>query len=228
MGIEFKPSIYNWVSNSTKKKNDDILSPSLRLILRLAQTNQTLCLVGDSIDYQIYDALIHNIQRQRILQSMINISMNDERYVVPINYTNETGFPEYTGWMTMSEIKERSVSLSYMNDNTKQTYSTTIRYFQMYGWSPWVAPFMEDCNILSLNLGLHYNARSKDMEATHYHASQTDSGPRPKLLDDFKAGITHLVDFISSKKNRVAVWRSTLPQHMCFSQAFIEDTRFKI
>ena len=139
--------------------------------------------------------------------------MNDERYVVPVNYTNETGFPEYKGWMTMSEIKERSVSLSYMNGDTLQTYSTTIRYFQMYGWSPWVAPFMEDCNILSLNLGLHYNARSKDMEATHYHESQIDSGPRPRLIDDFRAGISYLVDFISSKKNRIAVWRSTLPQH---------------
>jgi len=220
---EFEPSISTWVSKShhqqqqTKKNNDyeGILSPTLRLILRLAQTNQSLCFAGDSIDFQMYDALIHNLQRQRLLQNMINISMNDERYVVPVNYTNDTGFPEYEGWMTISEIKERSVSLSYMNDDntTMQTYSTTIRYFQMYGWSPWVTPFMEDCNILSLNLGLHYNARSKDMEATHYHESQTDSGPRPKLIDDWKAGITYLVDFISSKKDRVAVWRSTLPQH---------------
>ena len=127
---EFEPSISTWISNSTKKNNDDIISPSLRLILRLAQTNKTLCFAGDSIDYQIYDALIHNLQRQRILQSMINISMNDERYVVPVNYTNETGFPEYTGWMTMSEVKERSVSLSYMNDNTRQTYSTAIDTFK--------------------------------------------------------------------------------------------------
>ena len=42
---EFEPSISTWISNSTKKNNDyeGILSPTLRLILRLAQTNQTLC-----------------------------------------------------------------------------------------------------------------------------------------------------------------------------------------
>eukprot|EP01083_Nonionella_stella_P050615 134589_1 len=47
-----------------------------------------------------------------------------------------------------------------------------------------------------------------------YHESQINKkGPRPRFLDDFRASITYLVDFISSKNNRIAIWRSTLPQH---------------
>ena len=155
-----------------------------------------MCLAGDSVDFQFYDALRLNLHRQNHLQKDIKLDISDNTRV-PVNYTNETGAPPYMMWMTMDHIEETTVSLTYDSEDTP-TYTTIIRYFQMYGWSPWDVPFMEDCNIVVYNLGLHYNARSEGMNGIHWYS--------PKHVDDFRAAITYLVDFVSSNKG-VAVWR---------------------
>ena len=71
------------------------------------------------------------------------------------------------GWMdfiTMAKIREIVISLNYNGDDEgidnigKIHHCTSIRYYLTYSWSPWNTVFMEDCNILILNLGMHYDA----------------------------------------------------------------------
>ena len=156
----FHTSLTNWVpaGNITSSKsasdrapnNENITSPSLQLIWQLAETNSSLCFAGDSIDLQFYEALRNNLQRQKQLQYKMNISIVTAS--IPANYTNATGVPMYTDWMTMSHIQQTTVSITYSLDNGQERHiSTNFRYFQMYGWSPWVTPFMEDCDIAIFN-----------------------------------------------------------------------------
>ena len=156
----FHTSLSEWVpaGNITSSKsasdrapnNENITSPSLQLIWQLAETNSSLCFAGDSIDLQFYEALRNNLQRQKQLQYKMNISIVTAS--IPANYTNATGVPMYTDWMTMSHIQQTTVSITYSLDNGQERHiSTNFRYFQMYGWSPWVTPFMEDCDIAIFN-----------------------------------------------------------------------------
>lgn len=202
----FRPSLSHWVPANISYGSPSTggpTSPTLNLVHRLAKANRTLCLAGDSIDYQFYDALLHNIFRQQLLQNRINVTVG-ERRDVPVNYTNETGVPLYTIYATMQSIKETTVTLADAADGGA-AHSATIRYFQTYGWSPWNTMFMEDCNIIVYTLGLHYDARKDDMNGNHWYG--------PKYQDDFRAAVTFLVDFVASGRNRLAVWRLVV---MCF------------
>ena len=58
---------------------------------------------------------------------------------------------------------------------------------------------MEECTIISLNLGLHYDSHNY-MRINHYDG-------KPKLIYDFRAAITYLVDWAASDENRTAIWR---------------------
>ena len=71
------------------------------------------------------------------------------------------------------------------------------------GWSPWNAHFLEECNVVIMNLGLHYKPTG----------NHTGKETRRPLFDDMRAAITYLSNFTASADNRVAVWRSALPQH---------------
>ncbi|MCP4746578.1 MAG: hypothetical protein GY874_10640 [Desulfobacteraceae bacterium] len=62
---------------------------------------------------------------------------------------------------------------------------------------------MEDCNVVVMNLGLHY----------YPDGNHTGKETRHTLMDDMLAAITYLSNFTASKDNRIAVWRSALPQH---------------
>lgn len=64
------------------------------------------------------------------------------------------------------------------------------------GWSPWNVDFMEDCNVIVMNLGLHYKP----------HGNHTGKISRHNLMDDMKAAITYMANFTASKTNRIAVW----------------------
>ena len=201
----FQPSFSEWKipANDAISYTHDINaetrdSPSLRLIERLAKANSTLCFLGDSIDFQIYDALRNNLFRQQRLQEEITIKI--ETREIPVNYSSAGWEPPYHHFMTMERIVSTVVSLQYAHEKSR-VLNSTIRYFQMYGWSPWNTAFTEDCNVLILNIGLHYNARG-DMLGKYWG--------RPKLMDDIQGAITYLVDFVSTSstaENRIAVWR---------------------
>ena len=72
-----------------------------------------------------------------------------------------------------------------------------------YGWSPWNVDFMEDCTAIVMNLGLHYAPDGDHMGRETRHT----------LQNDMLSAITYMANFTASKENRVAVWRSALPQH---------------
>ena len=103
-------------------KNVEVMSPSLRLIQRLAESNNTLCLAGDSIDFQFYDALRNNLIRQQSLlrlhklqgnltnQIIQNISISETRQI-PVNFTNVGLSPYHIYWMTMDHIIETAVTM---------------------------------------------------------------------------------------------------------------------
>ena len=232
---DFQPSRSRWISaggtstntngtTTTPYADEQIIdSPTLRLVLRLAKANMSLCFSGDSIDFQFYDALRNNINRQRrLLRNQINISIS-ERYSIPVNYTNETGFPPKTGWMVMEKIEEMVVSIKSQrthddDDDDGETYTTRVRYFKMYGWSPWVTSFMDDCNVVVMNLGLHYRAHG-EMIGFRFGG--------PKYTDDVMAAMTYMADFASATtsagRDRIMVWRSVLPQHFNSTDGTYEE-----
>ena len=61
---------------------------------------------------------------------------------------------------------------------------------------------MEDCNVVVMNQGLHYDAEDDHIGRQNKHT----------LMDDMLAAITYLANF-SSSGNCSAVWRAALPQH---------------
>ena len=163
--VGFQPSLSTWVpaqftnastsNNATTEyiaqiqqpeydKNVEGMSPSLRLIQQLAESNDTLCLAGDSIDFQFYDALrnnlirqqyllrLHKLQQSNLFNQIQNLSISETRRI-PVNFT-DFGLPPYhIYWMTMDNIIETTVTLTYANGST---YTSTFRYFKTYGWSP--------------------------------------------------------------------------------------------
>jgi hypothetical protein len=78
--------------------------------------------------------------------------------------------------------------------------------------------FMEDCNIVIMNLGLHYDPRG-EMLGKHY----------APLIEDMYAAITYLTNLTNSKNNnsRIAIWRSALPQHFDTSDGNYNERELK-
>lgn len=68
------------VLNRTVQPGPETLvrSPSLKLMQYLAESNYTLCTMGDSIHGQFYQALRRNLLRQQYLQSEINVSISED------------------------------------------------------------------------------------------------------------------------------------------------------
>ena len=164
----------------------------------------------------ISDALRHNLERIILLrqqndqnhtsqQNQMNISLEIRN--VPLNYTNETG-PSYFGnatnhgWRYLDHRMETAVRLQYADG---ENISTSFSFVKNYGWAPGHTSFLDDCSIVVANLGLHYDASTGLL-----------SNPSPMMTRSFWAGIyaaiIFLVDFASSS-NRIAIWRSALPQH---------------
>ena len=102
----------------------------------------------------------------------------------------------------MESIQETIVSITYDNGTA---YSTALRYYKVYGWSPWNFIVMDnDCDVLIYTLGIHYDAHG-EMIGKHYGNN--------KFVDDFRAAITFLTEFNARNGDNVAIWRSILPQH---------------
>lgn len=215
----FEPSHSEWVYPRGKEERDGERgrSPTVKLIKLLAERKQSnFCFAGDSVDYQLLHSLRNNLQRQQKLQSEVTIEYELE--TVPVRYTrNETGLPPHQEYTTMSKIESVNVTL---NEDGAE-YHANFRYFQMvsllrnspsietvllagdliyqqYGWSPWDVHWMKDCDVVSVNLGVHYSPTG-NMYGKWYFGQ--------KLWDDTMAAITYLVEFVSAKPNRVAVWR---------------------
>lgn len=203
-------------------------SATLRLARELANANATLCFAGDSIDYQIYYAMQNNLKRVSQLHAMhSSVSpriLNVMTREIVVNHTTTPGTmddwflngrrppngdgsfvtgnrPPPGGFGSMYSILETKAW--FKNENELDSKLARIRYFMTYGWSPWNVDFMENCNIVVMNMGLHYKP-----DGDHI-GKQT----RKPLVEDLRAAFTYLANFSSSNENRVSVWRSALPQH---------------
>lgn len=155
------------------------------------------------------DALRQNIERIILYQqenglqtgsSLKNISV--ESGDIPVNYTNETGYSYWAkknttqrGWPYMDSIKQSTVFLAYSN-STK--ISTSFYWYKTYGWSPGHTSFMDNCNVVIANLGLHYKLSDGFL-------SNNNRNPPLKLDTDLLGMITYLTDFASSGDN-VAIY----------------------
>ena len=204
-------------------------SATLRLARKLAYANATLCFAGDSIDYQIYFGMQNNLKRVSQLHSMHFsgspeiVSILDR--LIPVNHTTEPGTmddwyltgrrppdgdgsfvngtrPPPGGFGSMHSILETKAFFKEINDSGSAKLAR-IRFYMTYGWSPWNVEFMEDCNIVVMNLGLHY------LPSGNHTGKQT----RRPLVDDLRATFTYLANYSSAAENRIAIWRSALPQH---------------
>lgn len=91
----------------------------------------------------------------------------------------------------------------FRNENQSDSKLARICYFMTSGWSPWNIEFMESCNVVVMNMGLHY------MPDGDHIGKQT----RKPLIDDLRAAITYFANFTSLNENRLSMWRSALPQH---------------
>jgi len=193
---EFVPSISRWIHNENEAIDRGLLIgthhgvfSSIRLAQNLGNARAHLCFVGDSVDYELYDALKTNLQRAMKLQTLghtpynVSIDFVHER-IIPVNTSRADNGVNYVppGWQQMTSIEETTVLFSGSNE------TTTFSYFKHYGWSPWDFEILEDCNIIVMNLSLHYYF--KDGRSKFFGN---------KLFDDVRAAITSLVNFTHLK-----------------------------
>ena len=213
----FQPSHSKWVLNkanistaneSTSKANSQHSdaafseSPSMKLARRFARKNQTVCFAGDSIEYQFYTALRNNLHRSELLhQEHLNKSVvNITTHQYPLHYvTNATSYGRTERyrmpddfWMFATEVWETIVTFT---DNPSEGFQ--FRWFKHYMWAPWLYEHMESCDVIIMNHALHYHWQSGIAE----------------LYNDTTAAVMYLANFTANSENRVAIWRSTLPQH---------------
>ena len=85
------------------------------------------------------------------------------------------------------------------------------RWYKHYVWSPWDADLMEDRDVISMNLALHY----KDAKPGRNHHEYSD---------DMNAAVCFLANFSSAVAGRVAIWRETTPQHFKSKSGIFTDT----
>lgn len=116
------------------------------------------------------------------------------------SFVNGTRPPE-GGFGSMHSILETKAW--FKGPNSASVKLARIRFFMTYGWSPWNVEFMEDCNVVVMNLGLHY-------QPTGNHTGKQTRRP---LVDDLRAAYTYLANFTAGNEKKVSVWRSALPQH---------------
>ena len=212
----------------TSSTNHHDNSPTFRLVKHLASVDGTLCFAGDSMDFQIYNAMQNNLIRLMQLHQIHNFNTPKPLSIVsreiPVNHTTEPGNindwylhghrppdgdgsflhgrrPPPGGFGSMYSILETKAFFS--DGNSSQVRRARIRYYMTYGWSPWNVDFMEECNIVIMNLGFHYSSEGD-------HIGRWNKHP---LMDDVRAAITYLTNFTAARKNRISVWRSALPQH---------------
>ena len=205
----FQPSHSYWQyqPNITTKAEgiNYFQSPSLRLAKRFAQKNETVCFVGDSVEFQFYYAFKNNLHRAEMLnrhlannQTILNIS--SQKYpthfsTMGVKGGRSKGYRlDDKNWRLAQEIFETTVT--FHEDGN----SFVFKYLKHCQWAPWMYEYMESCNVMIMNLALHYPPFPLGNESS-------------SLLNDTLAAVTYLTNFSASSINRTSVWRQALPQH---------------
>lgn len=205
----FQPSHSYWqyqskLTNKVKGGNY-LLSPSMRLARRFAQKKETVCFVGDSVEFQFYDAFRNNLHRAEMLNRQLSnnqtiLTISSQKYptrfsTMGIKDGRRKGYRfNDNNWRLAQEIFESRVT--FHEDGN----SFVFKYIKHYQWAPWMYEYMESCNVMIMNLALHYPAFPLGNESS-------------SLLNDTLAAITYLTNFSASSINRTSVWRQALPVH---------------
>lgn len=204
---QFQPTISSWSYEdnvtSTNSKDDVNMkvSPSVRLARRFASKNQTVCFVGDSVDFQFYDGFRNNLFRAKaIYQECCNkstLNITSRRY--PARYsTNNTSRDRKSrlrvdddSFRLMQEVFESTVKIHGEDEGEFR-----FLYLKHYMYAPWTYEYMDSCDVIIMNQALHYGIPAA----------------KDELLSDTMAAITYLANF-SAANDRLAIWRTSLPQH---------------
>lgn len=159
----FRPRHSVW-SNARDYEGYDTLS--VRLVRNLARSNQTLCFMGDLIDFQFYAALRNNLERVRLLQATYGthsqpgglVDIETRSVETPVTYTNDTGFSYYTlsRFRKLTHILQTFVTIDGL--------TTSFKWIKLYGWSPMHTSFADDCTVVVGNPALHYDENTGELK----------------------------------------------------------------
>ena len=143
----FRPSHSTWLTNEDGKgperDGDGEDPPAVALVKRLSIRNQTLCIAGDSIDKQLYDALNNLLVRRGNLPGQYGYTVKTKERIVKVNYTAISPTLGWVqGWMVMNDIPERTYTVWGPEG---KVYSATLRFIKTYAWTPWNTLFMDEC-----------------------------------------------------------------------------------
>ncbi|KAK3245042.1 hypothetical protein CYMTET_45371 [Cymbomonas tetramitiformis] len=185
----FRPSNPRWTSSVRRD------TPTTVYLLNMLNT-KNLCFVGDSVNMGIRDGLVHNIKRLTFTHPHLGVEVTEQRWSIPINDTTQPG-GNRGWWGGMKDIPSWNVHLNSSNVTVR------ITYFKHYVWSPWDVEFIfkEECDVILMNLGLHYTAGGNFMGRNNH-----------PLYEDTLAA-AHFLSNFSEDPNRISVFYSTLPQH---------------
>jgi hypothetical protein len=131
----FTPADSKWIWNKTEDYGGHSTHPSFDLVETVAAENKTMCFARDSIDLQFYTAIVNNLFRTHLFNSMRGNdhtpNMSVDLRQIPVVYSNETTGPvNYTVyWMCMQNIEEALVTIDY---NTDQRKTARLRYYKVY------------------------------------------------------------------------------------------------
>lgn len=217
----FQPSHSYWLYESGKNAVDDrhhttghgtdlFDSASLRLARLFAKNNTTVCFTGDSVDNHFYYGLKNNLYRANRLhmehfnKTIVNIT----EYQYPVHYSSNltSSHPRSTGYRLPDGSYRLATSIreTVVSFHDEPSIQSTFKYLQHFRWAPWLYEYMESCNVMIMNQGLHYGL-------------DTD-----ELFLDTQAAITFLTNFSASDENRIAIWREAVPRKYFHGYIFLK------
>jgi hypothetical protein len=131
----FAPADSKWIWNKTTEYEST--HPSFDLVENVAKENKTMCFAGDSIDLQFYTAIVNNLFRTRLFNSlygndhMPNVTVDLRQ--IPVVYSTEiTGPVNYAKyWMCMQDIKEALVTIDYNTTVIEKRTTARLRYYKV-------------------------------------------------------------------------------------------------
>jgi hypothetical protein len=171
------------------------LRPAARLVEALH--GRTLCLVGDSVDYQFFTAIKKALHRVHLKTAdsvcKTSISTIEER-AAPASCLNLTLIKWWGAFTTLMEVD--------VLDKTGARLAR-VRVFKFYNNEHALYDMVERyCDVVSLHMGVHWSSGPtswQGRDAKDFYPLAVESGAA--FLANLSAG------------GKVAMWRSTTPQH---------------
>lgn len=208
----YAPTFRVWAHpQCTLEESMNSVDMAFMILLRRLK-NQTMCIVGDSISFQLYVALLNSYQRLSRLLPDLDITAkrhltSEPGYGTSRIPVNQSG-ANRRWWGGLKKIVGFSVSMG-----TEHIF-VDFQFYKHYVWSPWDLELMEGCSVLVFNLALHYVGSDTEMKGRNQHAYASDV-----------QAVLYFLSNWSRYPNRVAIWRESLPQHFKTKDGSWADTK---